>query len=89
MAKHMIDGPALESLSLKLQQISTLFDAIDDEVVEEPRASVMCSIGLDIAKRVSDEIEALLADSRAEVAPLGEHAFPAMQEKAVGGMHHA
>ncbi|VVG71653.1 hypothetical protein PAP18089_02638 [Pandoraea apista] len=68
MAKLMIDGPALESLALKLQQISILLDAIDDEVVEELRASVMCSIGLDIAKRVSDEITALIATSHTEVA---------------------
>lgn len=68
MARHMIDGLVLENLSLKLQQISILFDAIDDEVADEPRASVMCSIGLDIAKRVSDEIAVLIATSHTEVS---------------------
>ncbi|KVN81093.1 hypothetical protein [Burkholderia ubonensis] len=68
MAKYLIDGNALDNLAAKLQQISVLFDAIDDEMAQEVRASVMCSIGLDIVQRTEIELGELRMASRVEVS---------------------
>ncbi|MET1536854.1 hypothetical protein [Burkholderia sola] len=70
MAKILISRDVLEGLSLKLQQISVLFDAIDDDIAKEVRTSVICSIGLDIAARAGDKIATLITASHAE----GRHA---------------
>ncbi|WP_232452274.1 hypothetical protein [Burkholderia ubonensis] len=68
MVKYLIDAKALDELSIKLRQLSILFDAIGDDAAHEERPATMCSIGLDIVQRTEIELGELRMASRVEVS---------------------